>query len=294
MIGSKGTQVRVSHASLSVVVLFKAESMTTAATTDLKHSCQGNVRGYPQACIAVRSRGIMHMIQEKVRSPYNCANEPLAARHVQRGEETAPTQWMLMAIAYIKVVKSYCIVLCVFQRGGSARKRPKTFVGGMSGLEYTAQELGTVLQGATATSLPSSRRHVFHLLTDVAAVVKLATRVRRRPHSPPPPFCRLEPSPSARPAVCARPPPCPQIEVCSAHDQLERAFLQLLTHPLKLVCTPVQITLAECYVALFEWGDSRKLTDSVHNLLKVVGSKADASNRVCVGPVCNPNCRDLH
>jgi hypothetical protein len=73
-----------------------------------------------------------------------------------------------------------------------------------------------------------------------------------------------------------------QVEVCGAQDQLERVFLQLLQHPLKLICSPVQVTLAECYVALFEWGDSRKLLDALHNVLKVISSKADVSNRVCV------------
>lgn len=47
----------------------------------------------------------------------------------------------------------------------------------------------------------------------------------------------------------------------------------------------LQVTLAECYVALFEWGDSRKLPDAVHSLLKVVTSKADTSSRVYVGVV---------
>lgn len=48
---------------------------------------------------------------------------------------------------------------------------------GMSGLDFTVQELTTILQSATQSSLHSTRRHVFHLLTDVAAVVKVATRV---------------------------------------------------------------------------------------------------------------------
>lgn len=73
-----------------------------------------------------------------------------------------------------------------------------------------------------------------------------------------------------------------QTEVCGAQDQLERVFLQLLQSPLKLICSPIQTTLAECYVALFEWGDCRKLPDALHNLLKIVASKADVSNRVYV------------
>ncbi len=47
----------------------------------------------------------------------------------------------------------------------------------MSGLQYTVQELTTVIAAATQASVHSSRRHVFHLLTDVASVVKLANRV---------------------------------------------------------------------------------------------------------------------
>ena len=153
----------------------------------------------------------------------------------------------------------------------------------MAGLDYTAQELGTVLQAATATSVHSSRRHVFHLVTDVASVVKLATRVWQLKFGAAAAVVR----PLAIFAPCGAcdiPPMCEQGEVCSAQDQLERVFIQLLSSPLKLICTPIQVTLAECYVSLFEWGDSRKLPDAVHNLLKVLVSKADTSNRVCVAP----------
>ncbi len=73
-----------------------------------------------------------------------------------------------------------------------------------------------------------------------------------------------------------------QMEVCASQDQLERVFLQLLQSPLKLMCTPIQVTLAECYVALFQWGDSRKIADSVQTLLKLLGSRADTSSRVYV------------
>lgn len=75
-------------------------------------------------------------------------------------------------------------------------------------------------------------------------------------------------------------------------DQLERTFLQLLQHPLKLICTPVQVTLAECYVAMIEWGDSRKTLDAVHSLVKVAVSRADVGNRVYVVATAPPHtCR---
>ena len=150
----------------------------------------------------------------------------------------------------------------------------------MAGLDFTAQELSTVLQAATPTSIHSSRRYVFHLLTDVAAVVKLASRVRvfssqRR-------CALLSRSCSAGVAVTLFALLDSQMEVCATQDQLERVFLQLLQSPLKLMCTPIQVTLAECYVALFQWGDSRKIADAIHNLLKVLGSRADTSCRVYV------------
>ena len=64
-----------------------------------------------------------------------------------------------------------------------------------------------------------------------------------------------------------------QGEVCSVQVELEAALLRVLECELKLVSLPIQASLAECFVALCEWGDSRRLPELVTKLLDAAAKK---------------------
>ena len=180
-------------------------------------------------------------------------------------------------------------------------------------LVQLAAELASTLAGITAANLHSTRRHVFHVITDVAAVMKLASRVGHR-------LCfarRCQRREARLPLVlvlstawCTR--GCDvrlwstalrvsvpggrhvdavwvvavgvaQADVCAAQDELEKVLLRVLEAELKLVSIPVQTTLADCFTGLYEWGDSRKLTDAVTKLVSAAAKKGiDCGCRVYV------------
>jgi hypothetical protein len=74
-----------------------------------------------------------------------------------------------------------------------------------------------------------------------------------------------------------------QAEVCSAQAGLEKLVLQLLQGDSKLISLPIQMVTAECLVCMMEYGDCRKLPETISSLLAAASSKhADASCRVYV------------
>ena len=176
---------------------------------------------------------------------------------------------------------------------------------------HVTAELTAVLAGVNATNLHTSRRQVFHLLTEAAAVMKLAARVRGvdvpvlffplfvSPLS----ACSPLPDPlrsafhpvtalhhDFRPVLvvsralsCGACAELVQAEVCVVQDALERLLFMVLEAELKLVSIPVQTALADCFTGLFEWGDGRKLSETVAKLLTAAAKKGiDCGCRVYV------------